>query len=132
MIVSNLQTYFDANMAMMDKDIRAKLFPADYPVYTQVHNCAPVVYGLNSDMTGSLAADGAYIDGVVTDSLLFRNVKVETGATVRNCILMEGSVVHKGAVLENVVLDKDVSVSEGRVLRGAPTYPLYVNKGREI
>ena len=57
---------------------------------------------------------------------------IETGATVRNCILMEGSIVRKGAVLENVVLDKKVTVSEGRVLRGAPTYPLYVNKGRTI
>ena len=132
MVINSLQSYFDANMAIMDKDIRKKLFPADYPVYTRVHDCAPVVYGLNSEMTGSLAADGAYIAGEVTDSLLFRNVKIETGATVRNCIIMEGSVVHKGAVLENVVLDKNVVVSEGRVLRGAPTYPLYVNKGRTI
>lgn len=132
LVISSLQSYFDANMALMDKEIRAKLFPSDYPVYTRVHDCAPVVYGLNAEMTGSLAADGAHIDGTVTDSLLFRNVRIETGATVRNCILMEGSIVRKGAVLENVVLDKKVTVSEGRVLRGAPTYPLYVNKGRTI
>ena len=45
----------------------------------------------------SLVADGCDIQGSVKNCVLFRDVRVEKGASVENCILVQGHGGEKGA-----------------------------------
>lgn len=132
MIITSPETYFDANMSLLRDDVRARLFPARMPVYTKVRDCCPAVYGLHSEVSGSLVADGSRVDGTVRNSILFRDVQVEEGAVVENSIVMQGTIIRSGAAVGHVILDKDVEMREGRILRGFESYPIYVGKGRKI
>ena len=125
------QMNFDRDILLRD-DVRTRLFPARVPVYTKVRDCCPAVYGLHSEVSGSLVADGSRVDGTVRNSILFRDVQIEEGAVVENSIVMQGSIIRSGAAVGHVILDKDVEMREGRILRGFEGYPIYVGKGRKI
>ena len=81
--------------------------------------------------TGDLVivADGV-IEGI--DFKGGRGVRVEAGAKVENCILMQGTAVQAGAVLKYTITDKNVRVNPGRMLMGHETYPLAIAKGEIV
>ena len=130
--IYSLKTYFEANMALLDPAVRKKVFVPDRRIYTKVRDCAPATYGLHAALQNSLVADGAKIDGNVTNSVIFRDVKVGRGVNVDRCILMQGSEIHADATLGYVICDKNVQVCGGASLQGAAHYPMYVKKGMTI
>ncbi len=128
LVISSLASYFAANMAMLDPEKRAALFRTDRQIYTKVRDCCPAMYGLESSVTNSLVADGAMINGTVKNSIIFRNVKIEAGAELEDCIVMQGAIVFGGTKLGSVILDKDVIVKEHRTLQGFESFPIYIDK----
>ncbi|MBQ3086448.1 MAG: glucose-1-phosphate adenylyltransferase subunit GlgD [Clostridia bacterium] len=131
-IIDSIQTYFDANFALLDEKNQKQLFVRGRPIYTKVYDDMPVVYGLGSEVKNSLVADGCVIDGIVENSIVFRNCRIAKGAVVRNCVIMPSGFVADDATLANCILDKDVTVRSGRTLSGAETYPVYLAKGIRV
>jgi glucose-1-phosphate adenylyltransferase len=130
--LSSLQTYYDANLALLDPQVRRQLFPRDMPIYTRVRDDAPVRYGLGSKVSNSLLADGCVVEGEVENSVLFRGVTVGKKAKVKNSIVMQGTVIGENSHLEWVMTDKNVTVRKDRTLTGFRTYPVYIAKGSVI
>lgn len=130
--IFSLTSYFAANMALLDPSVRAKLFLPRRRIYTKVRDAAPAVYGLHAAATDSLVADGAVVDGTVTRSVLFRDVKVGRDVVLDNCILMQGDEVGGSARLSYVICDKNVRIDDAAALQGAATYPVYVKKNTRI
>ena len=126
------ESYFKANMALLDPENARKLFVPKRSIYTKVSDNAPVKYDLDSKVSNSLIADGCIIEGEVENSVLFRGVKVGKGAKVKNCILMQGTVVGDNAELNYLITDKNVSICENHILTSSPQYPMYVGKGASV
>ena len=126
------KSYYDANMSLLDYNNLSDLFTPNRPIYTKVRDEAPVRYGVASSVKNSLLADGCVVEGHVENCVLFRGVKIETGATVKNSILMQNSVVKTNASLNCVITDKDVVISQDRTLEGDTNYPLYVKKSSVV
>ena len=131
-VMDSTKTYFKANMDLLDPEVRAQLFNPARPIYTKTRDSMPAKYGLESDVANSLIADGCIIEGTVRNSLIFRNVHIGKGAVVENCIIMQDGDIGDGAELRYVATDKEVSVSAGRTLAGAETYPLIIAKGTNV
>ena len=108
------------------------LMKKDAPIFTRVHNSAPVVYKSTATVKNSLIADECIIEGTVINSVLFRGVKVAKGAVVKNSVLFRGTYVDSGAELNCIVTDKDVHITEGVKLSGNENMPFYIQKGRKI
>ncbi len=132
MVISSLSSYFKANMALLDSTVRAALFAPHRPIYTKVRDCAPALYGLHAQVSDSLIADGCKIDGIVRDSILFRDVQVDRDAVIDHCILMQGSVIGDGSELQYIITDKNVCVRDRRSLKGCEDYPISVKKGTMV
>ena len=126
------ESYFKSNMALLEPENARKLFVPKRSIYTKVSDNAPVKYDLDSKVSNSLIADGCIIEGEVENSVLFRGVKVGTGAKVKNCILMQGTVVGDNAELNYLITDKNVSICENHILTSSPQYPMYVGKGASV
>jgi len=127
--LSSLQSYYNANLALLDAKVRRDLFPRGLPVYTKIMDEAPVRYGLSAKVNNSLLADGCLIEGEVEGSVLFGGVTVGKGAKVKNSIVMQGAAIGENSSLDCVIADKDVVIRDGRVLAGFHTYPVYISKG---
>ena len=132
---ARLQTvtgYFMRSMELLDPAVRASLFRTDRPIKTKDQSNPSTYYGPEAQSTNSLISDGCIIEGTVVNSILARGVRVEKGARVENCILMQRSTVQSDAVLRYVIADKNVRVCQGRMLMGHGTYPLVIAKNEVV
>lgn len=130
--IDSIQSYYRANMEIMEKEVRAELFNSDDPIYTKVRDSAPAKYGLDASVKSSLIADGCIVEGTVENSVLFRGVKVGKGSVVKNCILMQDTEVGDKCELNYVLADKNVKVGDYRSLGGTVDYPVFINKGAGV
>ena len=128
----SVEEYFNNTLALIDKTTRHDLFHYNHPVYTKDRDLVPTYYGTDSDIKRCIVADGCMLGGTATDSVLFRQVTINPGAIVENCVIMNDSVIGKGAELKNVILDKDVVVRPGAKLCGTPTNPIIVKRGEIV
>ncbi len=132
-LIDSVETYVDFHSELLgSSDVRREIFNPKRPVLTKTRDDMPTKYGLDSDVTSSLVADGCRIDGRVKNSVIFRGVTIEKGAEIENCIIMQDTVIGKGASLKYVTADKDVSVGDGSELSGSAAYYLYIPKGKKI
>ena len=121
-------SYFNANLALLDADVRAELFPKDRPVYTKLKDCAPAQYGLHAKAENALVADGACIEGEVENCIIFRGAKIGRGAKLQNCVIMENTTIGDNCQLGCIIADKNVVVRGGCTLQGSDSYPVYLSK----
>jgi len=125
----SVESYYKNNMALLDANVRKSLFKGEVPVYTKVRDEVPTLYGKSAEVANCVVADGCRLSGKLENSVVFREVKVEKGAEVRDSIVMQGSVVEDGASIRYAILDKNVVVKSGTKLLGSPEHPIIIRKG---
>ena len=132
--VSSFLDYYKYSMELVksDKARESLLWKKEAPILTRVHNSAPTKHVGNAKVENSMIADECVIEGTVINSVVFRNVTIEKGAVVKNCVLFHGTHVCKNANLNCIVADKDVLVTDGVTLSGNDNMPFYIQKGRKI
>lgn len=129
-VMDNTATYYQASMALLNKDVRAQLFNKKRPIFTKVRDGMPTRYGINADVKNCLVGDDCIIEGTVKNSILFRGARVGKGAVVENCILMQETKVGEGATLCNVIADKNASVDDAVVLKGTKERYCFIDKNQ--
>lgn len=129
--IDSMAAYYKHNLELLNKEVRDELFGAR-DVYTKVRDSAPSKYGEEAVVKNSLISDGCVIEGVVENSILFRGVKVEKGAVVRNSIIMQDNIIGKNTSLNCVITDKNVVVSDQKTLSGCSTLPYFIQKGTRL
>jgi glucose-1-phosphate adenylyltransferase len=125
---STVADYFARSMELLDPAVRAELFDPARPIKTKDRSDPSTYYGPNSRSNHSLISDGCIIEGEVENSILFRGVRVDKGARISGCILMQSTHICENAVLSHAITDKNVQVNSGRMLMGHKTYPLAIAK----
>ncbi|MPN22240.1 Glycogen biosynthesis protein GlgD [bioreactor metagenome] len=127
-----VEDYYARSMDLLDPAVRQDLFAPGREVRTKDRSDPSTYYGPESACANSLVADGCVIEGQVRDSILFRGVRVEAGAQVSGCILMQGVTISREACLNFAVADKNALIHPGRMLMGHQSYPLVIAKNAVI
>ncbi len=127
-IMDNSDTYYEASMDLLCKDIRSQLFNKTRPIFTKVRDGMPTRYGVDANVSNCIIGDDCVIEGTVKNSVLFRGVKIGKGAVVENCILMQETQIGDDAQLANVIADKNVSVADGVIFKGTNDKLCFIDK----
>lgn len=130
--IDSVQSYYDISMSLLNKENKNKLFDTHRPIYTKERDDMPTLYGTNAKLVNSLVADGCEIKGTVENCILFKGVKIDEGAIVKNSILMQDTVVGSNSKVNCVIADKNVSIKSGIELSGASNFPVILSKGARI
>ena len=128
----SVEEYYYNSLALINKDIRHDVFHGAHPIYTKVRDRVPTYYGEGCDIENCLAADGCMLEGQVKNSVLFRQVTVNKGAEVEDCVIMNDAVIGEGSELKYVILDKNVTVTPGAKLIGTKKNPIIVKRGETV
>ena len=131
-VLDNTHTYYQASMALLDKDVRKDLFNKERPILTKTRDDMPTRYGIESEVKNSLIGDGCEIYGTVKNSILFRGVKVGKGAVVKNSILFQDTIIGENGSVNYTLCDKNVVIRDNVTISGHTTLPLYVDKGKMV
>ena len=132
--VSSFLDYYkhSIELATNDKARNSLLNEKSRPVFTRVHNSAPVVYTATAKVENSLIADDCVIEGTVINSVLSRGVHVARGSVVKNSVLFKNTRIDKNAEVNCIVTDKDVTITEGVKLSGNENMPFFIQKNRRV
>jgi len=130
--LSNIQLYYRTNMELLNPGVRQELLMNERKIYTKIKDDPPAKYNGDACVRNSIVAEGCIIEGTVENSILFRGVRVEKGAKIKDSLIMQESVIEKNADLQYCILDKEVTVSQGRTLKGEPQYPLVISKKTRV
>ena len=130
--ILTLEDYVNKSLGLLNYHVRNQLFLPDWPIYTSTHNTPPALYGPEAKVANSFVANGSNIQGTVINSVISRDVVIEKGAVVKNCILFSGTRVGKDTQLEYVVSDKNVKIKEVKDVRGEEDHYTYISFGANI
>lgn len=124
--------YVKCSFDLLDFETRKQLFLEDWPIYTTTHNTPPALYKETSQVKNSFIANGSVIKGKVLNSIISRDVVIEKGAVVKNCIIFTGSIVGQNVKLENVLADKGTVIDQIDELHGEENKFLYIKQGAKL
>ncbi|UOF89726.1 glucose-1-phosphate adenylyltransferase subunit GlgD [Fodinisporobacter ferrooxydans] len=127
-MIHSIESYFRHSMELLRPEWWQSLFFQYGSIYTKIKDEPPARYGPLATARNSLIANGCIIEGTVENSILFRGVKVEKGAHVKNSILLQKCSVALDATVELAILDKEVRVTQGSKIHGEPGMPRVIGK----
>ena len=130
--ILSLEGYVNNSLSLLNYHTRNRLFIEDWPIYTTTHNTPPALYGKDADVQNSFIANGAVIKGKVTNSIISREVLVEKGAEVNNCIIFTKTVVGRDVKINRVVSDKRVVIVNTKKLSGTEDEFIVLSQGAKL
>src|SRR6185312_13468542 len=112
--VGTLQSYWEANMALLDDVPRLNLYDPNWRIHTRSEERPPAKIMEGSHVSRSLLSHGCIvIGGRVEHSVLSPGVVVHRDAVIRDSIIMTDTVIGPGTVIDRCIIDKEVNVGAG-------------------
>lgn len=114
--VGTIDSLWEANMDLLDKNNALDLNDNTWKIYTEDVTTPPHYIGPNAEIKRAFITQGCIIDGVVSNSVLFTDAKVMTGAKVYDSVLMPGAVVEEGAVVHRAIIADGIKIGKNAVV----------------
>lgn len=130
--IKDLSSYYNASMNLLDDKISAETFFEGGLVFTRTKDEPPTLYTDDSTVENSIIANGCVIEGSVSNSIIFRGVKIEKGAVIKDSVVMQKSKIEKNAYVVKSILDKHTVICDGVTIVGTKSNPYIVEKGTKI
>ncbi len=114
--VGTLGSLWEANLDLLNPNTHLDLTDRSWQIYAKNPPLPPHYVSADAKIESSLVSNGCVIEGDVDYSVIFSNVTIEKGATVRYSVVMPGAVIKAGAVVEyamiaeNTVVEQDAHV----------------------
>jgi len=102
--VGTIQSYFDANMDLLDPYCEFDLTDRNFRIFSNNISRHPQFIGPEAKISNSLICDGCIICGQVEHSILSHDVRIHRHNILKNVIVHTGAIIEDGAILENCIL----------------------------
>lgn len=117
--VGTIDSLWEANMDLLDKNNELNLDDSTWKIYTQDVAALPQYIGPDASIKRAFITQGCVIEGEVSNSVLFTDAKVRPGAKVIDSVLMPGVVVEEGAVINRALVADNVKIGKQAVVGDA-------------
>ena len=120
--VGTLDSYYDANMDLLRPLPPIDLYQPDWMIRTAITQNPPArtvsgPSGMEPRLINSIISPGAIVaGGIVVNSILSPNVRVDEGAHVVDSVLFDGVTVGTGARVSRCIVEKGVQIPPGIIL----------------
>ncbi len=114
--VGTIDSLWEANMDLLNKNNELDLFDPDWKIYTQDSGARPHYVTENGSVAHSFINQGCVIDGHVDGSVLFTNVRVAKDAKVNDSVVFPNVEIGEGATLNRVIVAEGIKIAAGAVV----------------
>lgn len=126
--ITDFNSYYDANMSLIDYKAASDLFHEDWPIYTRTSNSCPTHYFDSSVINSSVISDGCVIEGTVENSIIGRGCVIKKGAVVKNSIVLASTEIGENVYIENQVVDKHATITHVKEIISPAGHPGYIKR----
>ena len=127
--ITDLKSYYDANLSLLDSEAASDLINDSWPIYTRTNNSCPSQYYADAEVKHSVISNGCKIEGTVENSILGRGCKIKKGVVIKNSVILPDTYIEEGIIIENQIIDKHTKLLHCKELIGTPENPGYVRRG---
>ena len=117
--VGTIDSLWEANMDLLDKNNALDLADSSWKIYTQDTDALPQYIGAQASIERAFITQGCIVDGLVKNSVLFTGAKVAPGAKIIDSVLMPGVEVEEGAVVTRALVADNVKIGKNAVVGSA-------------
>ena len=116
--VGTIDSLWEANLDLLNPKVDLDLTDNSWKIYAKTTASTPHYVSSSANVQNSMITEGCEVYGDVDFSVLFSDVTVEEGATVKDSIIMPNTVIKSGAVVqyaivaEGAVIEPDAVVGE--------------------
>jgi len=120
--VGTIQSFWEANMGLRNIKPEFNLYNKNWPIKTANYGTPPAKFvssedGRQGQAINSIVAEGSIISAaIVQDSVIGREVSINSGATVINSLVMDRVKIGKNCKINMAIIDKDVDIPPGTTL----------------
>lgn len=113
--VGTLESYWQANMDLLDPDNTLDLFD-EWKIFTRNQDVAPHYVAPEGDVENSLVNEGCIVKGIVKGSILSTGVIIEEGAQVSDSVILPGARIGQRAVLKKAIVMSGAKVKDDAIV----------------
>lgn len=117
--VGTIKAFWEANMDLRNVKPMFNLYNSRWPIRTALYEGPPAKFVFNEDgrrgqAVNSIVSEGSIISGgIVQDSVIGRDIYIDSGAAIINSLIMDRVKVGKNCKINMAIIDKDVDIPEG-------------------
>lgn len=126
--VTDLKSYFDANLSLLDAKTRNLLFEEDWPIYTRTSDSCPTKYLETASARSSIISNGCTIEGDIENSIIGRGCNIKKGAVLKNCVVLPNVTIGEDVHAENLIIDKYAKLIHAKEVICKPEQPGYIKR----
>ncbi len=108
--VGTLESFWEANMDLLQDHPELDLNDRSWPIYTVNPNQPPHYIDPAARVKRSLINEGCMVFGQVEHSILFPGVQVGKGSILRDSIIMSGTTIGTDVLLERAIIGENVII----------------------
>jgi len=111
--VGTLDSYFEAHMDVLGLEPCFDAFNPQWPIFSS-HYQGPTARVINGELDNVLLGAATIVSGAkIRNSLLRREVVVEPGAQIEDCVIMDYVRIGAGARLRRAIIDRHNRIAPG-------------------
>lgn len=120
--VGTVDSYYQANMELLDVMPPLNLYDQHWPIWTYQEQLPPAKFVFDDDGRRGMAVDslisaGCIISGSnVRHSLLSNNVRIHSYCTIEDTVLLPNVEIGRHCRLRHVIIDRDCRIPPGTVI----------------
>lgn len=121
--VGTLDSFFDANMELVDVVPELNLYDRHWPILTYQEQLPPAKFVFDDDdgrrgmAVDSMVSGGCVISGAsLRRSLLFSNVRVEARSRVERTVVLPDVTIGENCRIEHAIIDRGCEIPPGTVI----------------
>ncbi|PRO65390.1 glucose-1-phosphate adenylyltransferase [Alkalicoccus urumqiensis] len=127
--VGTIQSYWEANMDLLEEDLSVSLNNKEWRTYSQDTNYPPQFLDENAVVENSLINSGSWISGTVKNSILFECIDVGAQSLVSESILHPNVKIGKGCTVKRAIVMENVDIPDNTVIDGTTEEePVVINR----
>ncbi|TDL98748.1 glucose-1-phosphate adenylyltransferase [Macrococcus brunensis] len=117
--VGTIQSYWEANMDLLEEDLAELLNSKTWPTYSHELNLPPQYIGEEAELKDSLVCPGSFIFGKVNHSVLFSEVSIGKDTLIQDAIIQPRTEVGENCVIKKAIIMHDLEIPDGVTIDGS-------------
>ncbi len=114
--VGTIESLWEANMDLLDKDGELKIKDSDFRIYARNYAMNSSTITKNAKIENSYITEGCTIEGQVKNSIISTGCTVGKNAVINKCVIMPGAVIKDGANIQYAIIGERTVVGKNAVI----------------
>lgn len=111
--VGTVESLWQANMDLLDEKSELNLHDSNWHIYSANSPRPPHYTAATANIKSSMISEGCLVFGEVINSVIFPDVYIGKGASVKNSVIMTGVHIEDNVIVDKTIIGRKVVIKQG-------------------